>query len=195
MPKQEDMLHSMLIVSGSDQFTAFVKNAMPPGRFMPVEYRKNAAAARRSILERYYDMVVINMPLPDEFGTELAMDTAENSNIGVLAVVPQGNYEDIQDRTADLGIVVISKPFSGGQMKRVLRFLMAVQHRMHCLEQKAEAARQRAEELQIIDKAKFLLLEKEHMTENEAHRYIGKQAMDSGVSRLRIAERILEEYD
>ena len=37
------------------------------------------------------------------------------------------------------------------------------------------------------------LMEHRHMTEAEAHRYIGKQAMDHGMSRKRIAQEILDD--
>ncbi|MBQ9443602.1 MAG: ANTAR domain-containing protein, partial [Lachnospiraceae bacterium] len=58
---------------------------------------------------------------------------------------------------------------------------------------KRQAAEEKIEELRIVSKAKILLVEKKKMTEDEAHRYIGKQAMDRGVSRRRIAERILDD--
>ena len=49
------------------------------------------------------------------------------------------------------------------------------------------------EEIRIVSKAKILLVEKKKMTEDEAHRYIGKMAMDHGVSRKRIAEQLIED--
>ena len=64
---------------------------------------------------------------------------------------------------------------------------------MHRLERQLQAARDRAEEIRLIDKAKMLLIEKHHMTEDEAHRYIGKEAMDHGLTRRLIAERLLED--
>ncbi len=42
---------------------------------------------------------------------------------------------------------------------------------------------------------KCLLIEKKRMTEAEAHRFIGKQAMDQGLSRRRAAMRLLEELE
>ena len=45
----------------------------------------------------------------------------------------------------------------------------------------------------MVSRAKLLLVEKKHMTEDEAHRYIGKLAMDGGVSRGIAARQIVEE--
>jgi response regulator NasT len=49
------------------------------------------------------------------------------------------------------------------------------------------------EELRLVSKAKILLVEKKQMTEDEAHRFIGKQAMNRGISRRKIAEEILDD--
>ena len=49
------------------------------------------------------------------------------------------------------------------------------------------------EELRLISRVKITLVEKKHMTEDEAHKYIGKFAMDNGLSRKRAAEYIMNE--
>jgi response regulator NasT len=51
------------------------------------------------------------------------------------------------------------------------------------------------EELRLVSKAKVLLVEKKKMTEDEAHRLIGKQAMDQGISRRRAAQRLLDDLE
>lgn len=43
----------------------------------------------------------------------------------------------------------------------------------------------------IIEKAKRLLMERNHMTEEEAHRYVQKRSMDNGNSMVETAEMII----
>ena len=43
----------------------------------------------------------------------------------------------------------------------------------------------------IIENAKMLLMERNHMTEEEAHRYVQKCSMDSGNSMVETAEMII----
>ncbi|HIT05611.1 MAG TPA: ANTAR domain-containing protein, partial [Candidatus Scybalocola faecipullorum] len=50
-------------------------------------------------------------------------------------------------------------------------------------------------EIQIIDRAKWLLVDQLKMSEPEAHRYIEKQAMDRCVKRVEIAQNILRTYE
>ncbi len=46
-------------------------------------------------------------------------------------------------------------------------------------------------EIRLINRAKWVLIEKQGMSEQDAHRYIEKQAMDRCVSKRIIAEEIL----
>lgn len=47
-------------------------------------------------------------------------------------------------------------------------------------------------ELELIGNAKALVMERNHMTEEEAHRYIQKTSMDNGTSMVETAEMILK---
>jgi two-component system, response regulator PdtaR len=49
--------------------------------------------------------------------------------------------------------------------------------------------------LRIIDRAKWILISSMKMSEQEAHRYIEKQAMDIRSSRRFVAEGILKRYE
>ncbi|MDY4209669.1 MAG: ANTAR domain-containing protein [Eubacteriales bacterium] len=50
------------------------------------------------------------------------------------------------------------------------------------------------EDIRVVNKAKWFLIEQLKMTEQEAHRYIEKQAMDRCVTKRVIAENILSTY-
>lgn len=54
---------------------------------------------------------------------------------------------------------------------------------------KAQGAQRRGQH--IIDRAKSLLIERNHMTESEAHRYMQKCSMDSGTNLVETAQMVL----
>ena len=64
--------YSVLVVSASAKFNESVRSLLPERFYWPVMVLADAAGARRELLENSYDLVVINTPLPDEFGTRLA---------------------------------------------------------------------------------------------------------------------------
>lgn len=195
MPKNVELHLAILVISGAEQFDAIVKRSLPDRLFTAIDIRRSAATARRGVLERFYDIVVINAPLPDESGIGLALDIAEKSHASVLVVSPAEFYEDVLDRVTDSGILAVSKPFPRGRIEKALRLLTAFRKRFNELERETAAIREKMEEMRIISKAKFLLVEQKHMTEDEAHRFLGKQAMDSGVSRKRAAQRVIEDLE
>ncbi len=193
MQKNEETAHAILIVSASDRFDAFVRRSLTG--FITVDSARSAATARRLILERFYDMIAINAPLPDENATELAGDSADGGSASVILAAPQDSYEDALERLTDHGVLILPKPFSAGQLDKAIRFLIAIQNKMRSLRKKALLAEEKNQELRVIDRAKLLLIERKHMTEDEAHRLIGKKAMDGGMSRKRAAMELLEDLE
>lgn len=193
MARNEDIQHAVLIVSDSPPFDELIKKQLPPGKYMTVDFRRSGASARRSILERYYDIIIINAPLADEQGVGLAMDMEEKCNASMLLTVPSDSYGDVLSRVTDAGMLVLAKPFPKAMLGYAIRFLMAEQKKIRRLEKKISAAQEKAEELRLVSKAKVMLVEQKHMTENDAHRLIGKMAMDQGRSRKRIAQDLIDE--
>ncbi len=50
-------------------------------------------------------------------------------------------------------------------------------------------------EISLVNRAKWLLIDRLKMSEEEAHRYIEKSAMDDCVSKSVIAQGIIKTYD
>ena len=190
MSGNTDRINSILIVSGSEQFTALFQKAISKNRLIAAASVKGAAAARRRVMERNYDIVVIIAPLQEEFGHELALDLSEKGNSSVLLIVPSEVYDAVLEKVTDYGVLVLSKPFSGS-----IGFLLAEQRRLLRLEKRVRTLEEKMEEIRIVSKAKLLLIEKRQMSEEEAHRHIGKQAMDHGVTRRQAAEQILDDLE
>nr|MCR5545759.1 ANTAR domain-containing protein [Lachnospiraceae bacterium] len=54
---------------------------------------------------------------------------------------------------------------------------------------------EKVEEVRIVSKAKLLLMEERKMSEDDAHRFIGKTAMNNGISRRKAAEMIMDDLE
>jgi response regulator NasT len=191
MPVNEGMNRSVLIVSSSEKFDLLVKKSVRG--FGTIDIRRSTSIARRCILEREYDLIVVNCPMPDEMGVEFALDAADRTSASLLLVTPSEIYDDVLEQVTDRGILAISKPFPGGRMGQAIRYLISIQNRMAGLRAKNRKLEEKLEELRVVSRAKILLMEKKKMTEDEAHSFIGRQAMNNGVSRRFVAERIIED--
>lgn len=186
--------YKVLIVSSSEKFIRPMLDMLPEKMFDPVETASDVAHARRKLLEREFDIVIINAPLRDEFGTKLALDICQKSSAGVLLFVKAEHYSDITSKVMQYGVMTISKPTSPSMITQSVQMLCSTRERLRIMERKNASVEEKIEEIRIINRAKCLLIEQLKMTESEAHRYIEKQAMDRCVTRRVIAENIILTY-
>ena len=183
--------YSLLIISSSEQFNIAIKKILPGGTFSAIETRKSASAAKRELLERHYDVIIINAPLPDEFGVDFVMDIQDRHNSGILVAVPGEVFDTVTDRTIDYGVIVVPKPVKLAMVERGVRLLIAVQNRLRSNEKKIKSLEDKITEIRLVARAKLMLIQN-GMNEEEAERYIIKQAMDGGVRKSVVAEEIIE---
>lgn len=185
---------SVLIVSSAERLNATMLSSLPESRYQPITAVPDASAASRMLLERPFDLVIVNTPLPDQFGTRFALDVCEKTAAGDLLLVKAEHYADIDARVSPYGVLTLSKPTSAGLFSQSLQLLAATHARLRRMEQKTASMEEKMEEIRMVNRAKWLLIEQLKMTEQQAHRYIEKQAMDRCITRRAVAEQILATY-
>ena len=86
------------------------------------------------------------------------------------------------------------KPTSALLLNQSLKWLVSARERLRRMEEKATSVEEKMEEIRLVNRAKWLLIEQLKMTEAEAHRHIEKQAMDRCTTRQEIALGIIKTY-
>lgn len=190
----QERTYSVLIVTASDSFTNSVMPLLPVTDYWPVTNARSVGEARRRIAETDFDIVLINAPLPDDFGMRLAIDICTNSGAGVLLMVKNDLFNDIYAKVVSYGVITLSKPTNLQMVAQNLRILCATRERLRQMEAKQATVEEKIEEMRLVNRAKWLLIECLGMTEPEAHRYIEKQSMDERISKREVAENIIKTY-
>ena len=78
--------------------------------------------------------------------------------------------------------------------KQSLGVVRAAQKRYAGLSKENERLKSTIEEAKIINRAKLLLMQYLSLSEDRAHKYIEKQAMDMRISKIEVARQILKTY-
>ncbi len=185
----------VLIVSANEKLTQFFKDCLPPSRFEAVLSARTAGEARRMLVDQAVDLVFINTPLSDDFGTQFASEISENPDLGIMLFVRAEVFDAVCPKAERYGILTLPKPLNRQFLFQSISLLLATRQKIRRLEEKAISLEHRMEEIRLINRAKMLLMERLGMNEAEAHRHIEKQAMDRCVKRIEIARRIVAEYD
>lgn len=192
MKDRIDSRYSVLIVSSSEQFNISVKKILPDRRFNVIECRKSTSSARREMLIREYDVVIINAPLSDGMGTDFVMDVAERHSSGVILAVPAEVYSNVNDHLIEYGVLTVAKPLKVSELERMVKLLIALNDRLRTAQKKIASLSEKMEELKMVSRAKIILVSR-GMSEAEAHEYIIREAMNNGYTKKQVAESIIED--
>ena len=155
----------------------------------------SGAEARRRMLESDFELIVVNSPLPDEFGHELCATAVEKTDAGVVLLVKAAAAEQLLTPMSEQGVLLVSKPFSNTLFLQAIHMAAASNHRLQYLRQENNRMQEKLAQVRLVSRAKCCLIQHEQMTEMEAHRYIEKTAMDTRRDRTEVAQDILDSYD
>ena len=136
MGKITDRPYSILIVSAVEQLNTFVKKNISDRHFTTIEVRKSAALAAQELLNRHYDVIIVNAPLPDNFGVDFVLDICGRYTSGIIILSPGEVADDVTERVIDHGVVVLAKPMTARGLVRNIRHLIAIQNKFHDTEKK-----------------------------------------------------------
>lgn len=183
-----------LVVSGTEKGRNALKFMLEGSAYHPAAFAGSGGEARRSLLSGSFDAVIINCPLPDEFGHELALHAAEDGR-SVLLVVKSEMLDEVSAQVGGAGVLTVPKPVSRAMFNQALSLMNACQRQVEQVRKEIGRLRLKLDETKLVCRAKCVLVECLGMTEAEAHRAIEKRAMDSQASRLAVAGKIIREYE
>lgn len=189
----EQIVYRALVVSSSEKFTDEMGSLLKEKTFRN-DCVSGAGEARRRLQERTYDFVIVNAPLRDEFGTRLCIDSSVKSGTIAVIFAAADIYEEITQKTAHYGVFIIRKPSSQQTIRQAVSLLISAREKIRAVEKKAGKAENKLEEIRIVNKAKWFLIDNEDMSENDAHKYIEKLAMDAGITKKQASQIIIDRY-
>ena len=186
---------SVLIVSSSEKAEDYLREVLSGGAFSLVKSAKSVSEAKRMQLENRFDIVIIKTPLTHDFGIEFAEQLCEDSSVGVLLFVKNELFEQVSYKVENYGVLTFARPGTRQSITQAIRLLVATHNRLAAFEKRAVKLEAKMKEIRLINRAKWLLIDRFNMSEAEAHKYIEKTAMDNCVSRGEIAENIIRTYE
>ena len=178
------------VASFGDRLTPFLPQSISP----IVDTACSVNEAQRKAADRQYDIVVINAPLPDDFGVRFAIDvSAKNSTVAML-LVHTDFYDAVYGKVFEYGVFAVRRPTSPTVVRQAFDWLVATRERLRSLERKSVSLQDKMDEIRLVNRAKWALITHLNMTEEAAHHYIEKLAMDRCVTKRAVAEDILRTY-
>lgn len=162
-------MKNALIISSSDNLALFEKILKKSFNVVSVKDRASGEAVAK---EMNFDIVISDDDIePSFFPFSDVITTAEKDGAYFLSEI------DEKMLSALIGWI----DFSSRKTEQI--------------KIKNSELQKKIEDISIVSRAKFVLMKTLGMTENEAHKYIEKNAMEMRISKCEIAKRLLATYD
>lgn len=131
----------------------------------------------------------------DGRGVEFALKCAAASEATVVFVPVRTLPKMLLDKLTAGGVCVLDAQADDGACEMFFGQLAAIRTAYGALVRENAGLRRKVLEAQAVGRAKCLLVERRKMTEQAAHRFIEKTAMDNRLTRYAVAKDIIKGYE
>ncbi len=188
-------MHSILIVSSGEKMTEQICEVLNNFKINEIFVTHTCSEAREILQSKELDLVIINAPLQDGTGEQLCREVASKNTTGVLFAVNAEYCDAILPVVQELGVLVIEKPMKRSMLEFSIRACVAAHARIKKLTSENTKLTRTIEDIRIVNRAKRVLVTHLKMSEESAHKYIERQAMDSRKTKREVAVRIILIYE
>jgi response regulator NasT len=137
------------------------------------------------------DIVIMDIKMPNMDGIEAARILTQEKVAPVLLLTAY-SQRDLVDRAKEAGVVgYLIKPFREQEIGPAIDIALARFQEFRELEQQVGDLKETLETRKLVDRAKGILMDTQHLTEAEAFRKIQKMSMNTRKPMREIAEAII----
>jgi len=180
-------LTNIIIVFARIEEAKSVKNILVKNGFRVTAICTSGAQALNCVDEFHYGIIISGFRLADMICVELKNNLPEGFDMVVMA------SQKILAELSGTGIMGLAMPLKVHELVSTVNMMsQGVIRRKKKLREKPKV--RSAEDASIIESAKQLLMERNNMTEEEAHRYLLKRSMDNSVSLVETAQMLIALY-
>lgn len=188
-------MEKILVISATEKSANALSDLLVKAGGHPSPFScTSGARARRLLLDEGWDTVIINLPLIDDDGVEIARLAATECDASVIAMVRENEYGDFSALLSDAGVILVTKPVIMPIFTQALSLGRCFKARFDALKAQNQKLQGQIEEQKLVSQAKCLLIEKRKCTEEEAHHLIERRAMNSRISRREAALAVIRLY-
>ena len=177
---------SKVLVLGNENFLALLKNTANYQYVLSKTYNDAFSKLRNT----QFDIVVI---LYSQTQSGL-LNFAKSLNAQVLMVCKQEIYDQVLYQCKDSGIILLSYPIKKQVLYETFQMMKSLKRRIRLYEKKISKLEQKYLELKMVDHCKLVLISNYHWSEDKAHHYIEKIAMEQNKTKFLVAKELLEEF-
>lgn len=185
----------LLVISNHKETrTLFNKLAAMSNYSAPI-YETSLSQAKMRLNNEHFDLVAIQTPLKDEFGTASARQMASLHHLPVLLFVNPELYDQTLYQVNENSVYVFSSTTGLLEIYQSIMMIDKMNDMIAKLEAKLAREKQKARDEKTIARCKLMLIENYRWSEEKAHHYIEKVAMDHSMTKVLVSKTLLSQME
>jgi response regulator NasT len=184
-----------LLISGSEKGGQFLRGVLSEQEGAYVAGSSGVAGARTLAENEIFDCCVINAPIAQEDSCVFARYLAEETQAQILLLVPEAQFAFCRAQLQPLGVMILRKPVGRQVLLSTLELTRTVQARIAHLQTQNQQLAQKIGDMQLIHRAKCVLIASLGMSETQAHKHLERQAMNQRITKREAALQVLKLYE
>ena len=183
-----------LLVSGSSDHAAELAAIAGLAGDVETDLAYTSSEAGQLMESGKYSAMIVNTPLRDSQGLDLCVYVCQKLHYPVVLITSRVTADRIEAEFRDKGIQVAARPVEKTAFRLMVSCMASSSVLAENLRKENRHLKEELEENRLVARAKALLILNMQMTEDQAHRFIEKQAMDLRLPKKQIARNILKTY-
>lgn len=183
------------VVAAADNSTQIsIRNMLNPNGFVFLGNCSDFTSLMRLIRSYSPDFAVIDLSMPSRDFHKI-LETIDDEMLCSLIAI--GDYNDI-----DAGNIlkfktlsICTKPLVRELLINTVEMSIISYKRIYALDKKLKEMTESYETRKVVDRAKWILIERDGISENEAYEKMRKKSMDTRLSMKAIADAIIFTYE
>ena len=173
-------MERVIVVFDSDKTTRRICDMLESAGVAECSPCRSGGEARRAVAQYDINVVICGFCLADGSGERLFEDLPEG--VSMLMIAPQHQLDMVNEE-----IFRLPAPISRSDLVNSTEMVLQMSRRLG----RMIKPRRSDEDREVIRQAKSLLMERNGLTEDQAHRLLQKKSMDSGVNLVQTARLVL----
>lgn len=140
------------------------------------------------------ELILLYAPLEGNLGDKTAVQLTELTGASVVVIAPEKIADPMRCKLAGHGVLLATTPLRKHEFFSTLTAGAILGERTRELRAENERLREKLAAQKTVEHAKLLLVECLKLSEEQAHKYIEREAMELRQSRVEVARRIISTY-
>lgn len=168
---------------------------LPQTVYSPMQTFKSVSSLKQQLRMQRPDLLIIQEPIDEGVTWRLAYEWKQTVDCEVLLMVPMRQYDQVVYQLNDSGVCVIADSSNGQTIYQTCEQLRIKREEIQKYKVEIEQLKKKIRNDRLVNRAKLVLIESYHWSEEKAHRYINTIAMNNSVTKVDVAKELLKNIE